>query len=169
MTLWKDFHLHPTVLESLWKLGYKSPTSIQEKTLVHTILHRKDVIGAAETVLFYQYWHFKGSGKTLAFGLPMLNELASKTYDHDGVMGLVLVPTRELALQVVDHLKKAGSLITNKVSLDYFWRFQIVAVVGGMSIDKQRRLLAKVPEILVATPGRLWALLSEVNRRDINQ
>ncbi|KAJ3274820.1 ATP-dependent RNA helicase [Terramyces sp. JEL0728] len=139
LELWKDFNLNPLILSALKTLGYSKPTEIQAQTMKHSIIHHKDIIGAAET----------GSGKTLAFGLPILNCLAEKDYQSEGVTGLILVPTRELALQVTEHLKKAGANLAKYV----------VPVVGGMSIEKQNRLISKTPDVIVATPGRLWAIM----------
>ncbi|KAJ2995756.1 ATP-dependent RNA helicase [Globomyces sp. JEL0801] len=138
---WNAVDLHPKLIRSLFNQKFTSPTEIQSKTLVHSIKYHKDIIGAAET----------GSGKTLAFGLPILNCLALNDYKTDGVTALILVPTRELALQVTDHLKSTGELVTKK----------IVTIVGGMFIEKQKRLMDKIPDIVVATPGRLGQLLSE--------
>ena len=69
------------------------------------------------------------------------------------ITALILVPTRELAIQVSDHLKRAGQHITKG----------IISIVGGMSEQKQERLLSKTPDILVATPGRLWSMLNDVH------
>ncbi|KAL4351657.1 hypothetical protein GQ457_06G022050 [Hibiscus cannabinus] len=113
----------------------------------------KDVIGAAET----------GSGKTLAFGLPIFQRLLEERekaanmleeavkYAPKGVLrALIITPTRELALQVTNHLKEFGKDINVRV----------VPIVGGMSTEKQERLLKTRPEIIVGTPGRLWELIS---------
>ena len=97
-------------------------------------MKRKDVIGAAET----------GSGKTLAFGLPILQAIVQQSCTD--LIGLILVPTRELAIQVHDHLKNVAKNVTHK----------IVSIVGGMSIQKQERLLRSKPLVIVATPGRFW-------------
>ncbi|KAI8913639.1 P-loop containing nucleoside triphosphate hydrolase protein [Gorgonomyces haynaldii] len=137
--LWSDFDLHPLVQQGIDDLGFEQPTDIQRQTLLETIGRSKDVIGAAET----------GSGKTLAFGIPVLHFIANRQKEQMGA--LILTPTRELAIQVVDHLKKAGMHVTKK----------ICAVVGGMAVQKQERLLKNKPDIVVATPGRLQEMMEQ--------
>ncbi|KAI3995744.1 hypothetical protein MKX01_007223 [Papaver californicum] len=153
---WNALRLHPLLLKSIYKLGFKEPTPIQKVCIPAAAHQGKDVIGAAET----------GSGKTLAFGLPILQRLlqerekagVSLTERGNGVekgalgstlRALIITPTRELALQVTDHLKVASSL-TN---------IRVVPIVGGISSEKQERLLKARPEIIVGTPGRLWELM----------
>lgn len=98
----------------------------------------QDVMGAAET----------GSGKTMAFALPVLAQLLP--HKGKGVQALVIAPSRELAFQVRDHFISAAK----------YTGLKVVALVGGLAIPKQRRLLAAGPEIVVATPGRLWELIT---------
>ena len=119
----------------------------------------------------------QGSGKTLAYGLPILNFILSNSHkrreDKNAdlkrqLSSLIIAPTRELALQVVSHLKACieppakqdpeGSTKTKRPP-----PVSIAAIVGGMSAQKQRRLLDRGVDILVATPGRLWDLLEEVS------
>ncbi|KAH6581009.1 hypothetical protein BASA61_009270 [Batrachochytrium salamandrivorans] len=140
---WQSFGLYPTLVKTLLQLGFTTPTDIQAQTLAHTLVHHRDVIGAAET----------GSGKTLAFGLPILHHLALELQKNPETLctGLIIAPTRELAIQVLDHLKRAGAAVTHK----------IISIVGGMSAQKQRRLIASKPHIIIATPGRLWELIQE--------
>jgi ATP-dependent RNA helicase DDX24/MAK5 len=102
----------------------------------------------------------QGSGKTLAYGLPVLHKLTKKREqeEKDGVeqdrrlKALILAPTRELAVQVSDQLK----LIAKHTPV------KIVPVIGGLAPQKQVRLLARRPEIVIATPGRLWELINGV-------
>jgi len=130
-------------------LGFFSPTPIQERALHAALREGKDVIGVAET----------GSGKTLAYGLPILQKLMNqrKKEARQGVesdrrlKALILAPTRELAVQVSDQLK----LVAKHCSIS------VVPVIGGLAPQKQIRLLSKRPEIVVATPGRLWELINE--------
>ncbi|KAI3906866.1 hypothetical protein MKW98_004916 [Papaver atlanticum] len=153
---WKALRLRPLLLKSIYKLGFKEPTPIQKVCIPAAAHQGKDVIGAAET----------GSGKTLAFGLPILQRLlqgrekegvslTERGNDVEkGALGstlraLIITPTRELALQVTDHLKVASSL-TN---------IRVVSIVGGMASEKKERLLKARPEIIVGTPGRLWELM----------
>ncbi|KAG7582238.1 Helicase superfamily 1/2 ATP-binding domain [Arabidopsis suecica] len=154
---WSSMRLHPLLMKSIYNLGFKEPTEIQKACFSIAAYQGKDVIGAAET----------GSGKTLAFGLPILQRLLderekvgklyalkgeeAQKYAADGYLrALIITPTRELALQVTDHLKNAAENLNVKV----------VPIVGGMSSAKQERLLKGKPEIVVGTPGRLWELMS---------
>ncbi|CAM9255659.1 unnamed protein product [Chrysoparadoxa australica] len=137
--------LHPALLYNLHRLGFVAPTPIQSRTLPKALLSRKDVLGAAET----------GSGKTLAYGLPLLNYILERgELDQQELPkyleGLVLCPTRELALQVTKHLK----------SVSEGTGVRIVPVVGGLAEVKQERQLRAKPQVVVATPGRLWELVS---------
>lgn len=128
-----DLGLRADVLEGLTKRGFKHPTKIQA-ALIPVALQGRDVIGQAKT----------GTGKTAAFGLPLLQML-----DRDaGFAALVLVPTRELAIQVAKELQELGS----------FAKVQTVAVYGGQPIQKQLALLEKRPPIIVGTPGRVMDL-----------
>ncbi|KAL6219465.1 hypothetical protein ACLB2K_007224 [Fragaria x ananassa] len=154
---WNELRLHPLIMRSIYRLGFKEPTAIQKACIPAAAHQGKDVVGAAET----------GSGKTLAFGLPILQRLlderekAVKVFEEKGeeaeevtaksfLRALVITPTRELSLQVSDHLKAVAK------DTD----IRVVAIVGGMSTDKQERLLRSRPEIVVGTPGRLWELMS---------
>uniref|UniRef100_A0A0D9W720 RNA helicase n=1 Tax=Leersia perrieri TaxID=77586 RepID=A0A0D9W720_9ORYZ len=158
---WRELRLHPLLITAMRRLGFKEPTPIQKACFPAAAHQGKDVIGAAET----------GSGKTLAFGLPILQRLLEEqekaarfcqeednTKDGSRIesplRGLILTPTRELAKQVCDHLKEAAK----------FLGIQVVPIVGGLSMEKQERLLKRKPEIVVATPGRLWELMSTGNQ-----
>jgi ATP-dependent RNA helicase DDX24/MAK5 len=110
----------------------------------------------------------QGSGKTLAYGLPILHQLLSSPHTGTSkrpVRALILAPTRELALQVSSHLnaclndinKPSGSNRNKRPPL-----VSVAAVVGGMSAQKQRRILDRGVDVLVATPGRLWDTIEEV-------
>lgn len=144
---WEFLKLPEPIMRSLSELGFEKPTQIQELSLLPAILGRRDILGAAET----------GSGKTLAFGLPILSGIL-KLREEIGaeaqkkrLYALVLTPTRELAVQVKNHLQAIGRRIGIKVA----------AVIGGMASVKQERVLASGPEIIVATPGRLWELIQQ--------
>ncbi|KAM0844319.1 hypothetical protein ACQ4PT_057135 [Festuca glaucescens] len=158
---WLELRLHPLLIKAMHRLGFKEPTPIQKACIPAGAHQGKDVIGAAET----------GSGKTLAFGLPILQRLleerekAERLHVEDEkfteesssggpLRALILTPTRELAKQVCDHLKDASK----------FLGIHVVPIVGGLSMDKQERLLKKKPEIVVGTPGRLWELMSSGNQ-----
>mmetsp|Transcript_21483 Transcript_21483/g.50075 ORF Transcript_21483/g.50075 Transcript_21483/m.50075 type:complete len:769 (-) Transcript_21483:86-2392(-) len=152
---WQEFDLHPTLLGNIAKLRFAKPTEVQRRCLHPAIRQRKDLIGAAET----------GSGKTLAFGLPILhhiltaedptgsaalqNEEASGQKTKSGLSAIAILPTRELAVQVKNHIAAAAQGTPIRCE----------CVVGGMSVQKQHRLLNRGPRIVVGTPGRLFALL----------
>ncbi|CAL6321766.1 unnamed protein product [Bathycoccus prasinos] len=154
---WAQYDLHPLLLKAIRKLRFTSPTPIQEKVLHPAIKGRMDIVGAAET----------GSGKTLAFGLPILQRLMQdkeeeKWYEEYAdeekpgkgkkhLRALIVTPTRELALQVAKMLADVA----------IYTGIQIATIVGGMSKQKQERVLKKQPEIIVATPGRLWELIRD--------
>ncbi|KAI7740635.1 hypothetical protein M8C21_013883 [Ambrosia artemisiifolia] len=154
---WYELRLHPLLMKSICRLKFKEPTPIQKACIPAGAHQGKDVIGAAET----------GSGKTLAFGIPILQRLLDerekferqaaergeadeKIVSKGFLRALIITPTRELALQVTDHLKQMA------VGTDV----KVVPIVGGMSTEKQERLLKGRPEIVVGTPGRLWELMS---------
>ncbi|MFH1073563.1 MAG: DEAD/DEAH box helicase [Candidatus Firestonebacteria bacterium] len=122
------------ILELLDKLGFVIPTPIQ-RSAIPAAVAGKDIIGVAQT----------GTGKTLAFGIPMIQQLSI----HKG-KGLILVPTRELAIQVNETL----------VKLTPAFGFKTAVLIGGVSIFSQIKELKKEPAILIATPGRLNDLLN---------
>ena len=126
----------PKLLDKLTRLGFKFPTPIQRKTIPATI-EGKDVIGIAQT----------GTGKTLAFGIPMVQRiLQSKTGK-----GLIILPTRELALQVDQSLIKIG--------IDF--GLKTVVLIGGASVYQQKNTLKTNPHIIIGTPGRINDLLEQ--------
>lgn len=128
-------NLSANLLRQVEKLGFHTPTPIQEESIPHGIAGR-DVVGIAQT----------GTGKTLAFGLPMLERL----YDTDGV-GLILAPTRELALQIDEELRKIGGGLGLKTAV----------IIGGAPMNRQIADLRRRPNIIVATPGRLMDHLNQ--------
>ena len=125
----KKLGISPTILAVLEKLNLSIPTPIQNKA-IPTALAGQDLIGVAQT----------GTGKTFAFGIPMIQRLAL----YKG-RGLVLLPTRELASQVEESLRKLGGSLGLKT----------IALVGGENIGGQIMRLRSRPHVLVATPGRL--------------
>ncbi|KAJ1565540.1 ATP-dependent RNA helicase [Nowakowskiella sp. JEL0078] len=144
---WKKLGLVDQLLQGLESQKFKSPTSIQSK-VIPMVISGRDIVGSAET----------GSGKTLAFGLPILHHIATRQTSSnkkidEGLTALIMTPTRELAMQIVDHLEKVSKFITPVV--------KIASIVGGMAIQKQRRILSTKPHIVVATPGRLWEIMDE--------
>jgi ATP-dependent RNA helicase RhlE len=120
----------PALLAILERLHFKTPTPIQSKAIPIAI-EGKDVVGIAQT----------GTGKTLAFGIPLIQQLAKDTKRQ----GLVLLPTRELALQVDEALNKIGRSFGLRTAI----------LIGGAAIRPQIQALQRRPQIIVATPGRL--------------
>ena len=119
----------PKLLEILSDLKYTTPTPIQQQAIPHAV-EGKDVVGVAQT----------GTGKTLAFGVPMLQRLAQTKG-----RGLVLLPTRELALQVEESLVKIGKHLGIRTAV----------LIGGASMGPQISNIRRDPHIIIATPGRL--------------
>lgn len=137
----KSLGLAPYLLESIAKQDYKQPTEIQEKA-IPGILEGKDLLGIAPT----------GSGKTAAFALPIIQGLKGKTTTKNRHINvLVLVPTRELAIQVEE--------VFRSFSQDLPFRFKSMAVHGGVSINPQMMGMQHL-NVLVATPGRLLDLVA---------
>ncbi|CAI8617478.1 unnamed protein product [Vicia faba] len=133
--------LNPNVFRGVRRKGYKVPTPIQRKTMP-LILSGVDVVAMART----------GSGKTAAFLVPMLHKL-NQHVPQAGVRGLILSPTRDLALQTLKFTQELGHFTDLRVSL----------LVGGDSMESQFVELSQSPDIIIATPGRLMHHLSEVD------
>ena len=127
-----DLGLSQAMLKALEKKGYGYPTTIQAEAIPH-FLQWKDVIAKAPT----------GTGKTFAFGIPMIEHIDASS---DAVQGLILAPTRELAIQIGDELR---GLLT------YFEGIRVAVLYGGAGIGSQIKAMEKKPQIVVATPGRL--------------
>jgi len=141
---WKNVSLSSFSQNSLGRLGFKAPTDIQ-KACIPSALEGKDIIGKAMT----------GSGKTLAYGIPIIEK--SLKQDKSGVnrpTGLIFAPTRELATQVTKHL-------TDFIKDFPLSRHSIVSLTGGLSIQKQERLLKSNPRVLVGTAGRCLELIEK--------
>ena len=126
--------IETALLRALDKLGYHQPTEIQEQ-MIPLVLAGRDVVGQART----------GTGKTAAFGLPILQ----MTRPERPLQSIVLVPTRELAVQVAAEIRRLGE----------FTDLHIVPVYGGQKIKYQLHLLGKKPHLVVGTPGRVIDLL----------
>lgn len=140
-------NLHPDLLTGLTNLGYTEPTPIQAEA-IPILLKGTDLIGQAAT----------GTGKTAAFALPILQRLAEARDSGtrvDGPMGLILTPTRELAMQVAQALKDYGKPIGVRV----------VAVFGGQPIYSQIKDIRRGVDVVVATPGRA---LDHIGRKTLN-
>lgn len=140
MTRFNELNISKQVLRALEEMGFEEATPIQSETIPHG-LEGKDIIGQAQT----------GTGKTAAFGIPMIERF---TQEAKGVQGLVIAPTRELAIQVAAEINRLGR----------FKRIRALAVFGGQPMGRQIRALKDRPQIVVATPGRL---LDHLKRRTI--
>lgn len=130
-----DLNLNTPLYNALEDLGFTTPTPIQAEAF-NVVASGKDMVGIAQT----------GTGKTFAYMLPILKNLKFSTQDNPRV--LVLVPTRELVVQVVDEIEKLSKYINNRV----------LGVYGGTNINTQKQAIAQGIDILVATPGRLYDL-----------
>jgi ATP-dependent RNA helicase RhlE len=141
------FGLDPQLIAAITEMGYTTPTPIQAKA-IPVVMKGLDVMGAAQT----------GTGKTAGFGLPMLQRLmvhanTSMSPARHPVRGLVLAPTRELADQVADNLKKYASKCGLRVAVVY----------GGVDMDPQTEALRRGCEVVIATPGRLLDHIQQKN------
>ncbi len=137
----QDLGLSEAMLKALEKKGYGYPTTIQAEAIPH-FMAWKDVIAKAPT----------GTGKTFAFGIPMIEHI---DIENEAVQGLILAPTRELAIQIGDELR---GLLT------YYHGIRVAVLYGGAGIGAQIKQLEKKPQIVVATPGRL---MDHYNRKTI--
>ena len=137
----QDLGLSEAMLKALEKKGYGYPTTIQAEAIPH-FMEWKDVIAKAPT----------GTGKTFAFGIPMIEHIDAES---DAVQGLILAPTRELAIQIGDELR---GLLT------YYKGIRVAVLYGGASIGPQIKQMERKPQIVVATPGRL---MDHYNRKTI--
>ncbi len=136
-----DLGLSEAMLKALEKKGYGWPTTIQAEAIPH-FMQWRDVIAKAPT----------GTGKTFAFGIPMIEHIDA---ENEAVQGLILAPTRELAIQIGDELR---GLLT------YYNGIRVAVLYGGAGIGGQIKQLERKPQIVVATPGRL---MDHYNRKTI--
>ncbi len=135
-----EFTFHPTLLEGIEASGYENATPVQEQ-VIPIIMKGRDLIASAQT----------GTGKTAAFLLPMMNHLINNNH-HSKVSGLIIVPTRELAIQI-------GQVIEG---LSYFTSISSIAIYGGsdgQNFVAEKKALQTGADIVVCTPGRLLAHL----------
>jgi ATP-dependent RNA helicase RhlE len=138
----EEYNIAPEIKKSLNEMGLRRPTDIQFKTLP-AILNREDVLAIAQT----------GTGKTAAFAIPVLSYLheRKKIKGTDFIRCVVMVPTRELALQITDVFNTIGK----------YTRVSTLCVFGGVEQDAQIAKLSKGVDILVTTPGRMFDLVSQ--------
>ncbi len=135
-----DLQLIDTIAKALKEEGYTQPTPIQQKSIPH-ILEGRDLLGTAQT----------GTGKTAAFAIPILQNLALKNTKNNNIKVLILTPTRELAIQIDESFKSYGRHL----------RLRNLVVFGGVKQGAQETALKRGVDILVATPGRLLDFISQ--------
>lgn len=137
MTKFEDLGLRPEILTAIAELGYEAPMPVQEQVIPFMLEQSGDLVALAQT----------GTGKTAAFGLPLLTLIAP---EEKKIQALILSPTRELCIQIAKDLKNYSRLQKG---------VKVVPVYGGENIMVQFRQLDIAPQILVATPGRLIDLI----------
>ena len=147
MSAWSMFQLRDEILQGLRRLRFVTPSPIQN-AVIDRAMEGLDILGAAQT----------GSGKTLAFGLPILHSILNSKAETC-TRALCVLPTRELAMQVRDHLEEVVG--TSAVTIG--------TAVGGMSVEKQFRVLSRKPDIVVGTPGRIAGLLGLGKTKEVSQ
>lgn len=140
MTKFQELGLSPATLKAVLNMGFEEATPIQSETIPLSLAN-KDLIGQAQT----------GTGKTAAFGIPLVEKVDLSV---DAIQGIIIAPTRELAIQVSEELYKIGS---GK-------RVRVLPIYGGQDISRQIRSLKKYPHIIVGTPGRV---LDHINRKTL--
>ncbi len=137
LTSFKKLGLSKNILKVLEELGFEKPTEIQEQSIPTLLAEDTDFIGLAQT----------GTGKTAAFGLPLLERIDTSI---NATQGLILAPTRELGKQIAEQLK---------IFSKYKDKVNVLPVYGGANISEQIRALKKTQHVIIATPGRLIDLI----------
>lgn len=137
MKNFKELGLNSEIIKSLDELGFVNPSPIQEEAIPFVLKSKKDLIALAQT----------GTGKTAAFGLPILNQMKAGTGE---IQALILCPTRELCIQISRDINKLAEYLKN---------ISITPVYGGERIDIQIRALKGGADIVVGTPGRVHDLI----------
>ena len=130
--LFEDLDLNPQILRAIKEMGFEEATPIQAQS-IPAVMSGRDVIGQAQT----------GTGKTAAFGIPILQKVDPKLKKPQAI---VLCPTRELAIQVADEIRKLAK---------YMASVKILPIYGGQEISKQIRSLKAGVQIIIGTPGRM--------------
>ena len=137
MNLFEQLGLDEPILRAITDMGFETPSEIQQKAIPTLLEDDTDMVALAQT----------GTGKTAAFGFPLLQLIDT---DSNLTQGLILSPTRELCLQIASELKNYAK---------YLPKVNVVAVYGGASIEEQARSLKKGAQIIVATPGRMQDMI----------
>ena len=135
--LFSELPLDPDILKGIEALGFTTPTPVQQESIPLLIKENRDLIGLAQT----------GTGKTAAFGLPMIHKI---DVNKKIVQGLVIAPTRELCVQISNDFKDYSKFVKG---------LSIATIYGGASMDKQSREIRSGAQIVVATPGRLMDMM----------
>jgi ATP-dependent RNA helicase DeaD len=133
MATFKSLGLNEQLLQAVTDMGFETPSEVQEKTIPILLERETDIVSLAQT----------GTGKTAAFGFPMLQKINA---DSRTTQGLILSPTRELCMQITNELVQYGKYIKG---------LNVVAIYGGASITEQAKQIKKGAQIIVATPGRM--------------
>jgi superfamily II DNA/RNA helicase len=137
-----EFGFHDTLLEGIDAMGYDIATPVQQQ-VIPPILAGKDIIASAQT----------GTGKTAAFLLPILNKLVTLPHDHHHINALIIVPTRELAVQIAQAME----------GISYFTSVSSMAVYGGGDgalFAMEKKGLSSGADVVICTPGRMIAHLN---------
>lgn len=140
MTKFSDFNLSDVLEKALSQMGFEEPSPIQAQA-IPVALSGRDIIGQAQT----------GTGKTTAFGVPLIERAK---VEETSIQGLVIAPTRELAVQVAEELNRIGNVKG----------IRTLPIYGGQDISRQIRSLKNKPHIIAATPGRL---IDHIERKTI--
>ena len=138
----KDFGLDEGLLEGIDAMGYELATPVQEQ-VIPTVLAGKDIIASAQT----------GTGKTAAFLLPIIHKMVTAPHDTHSINALIIVPTRELAVQIAQHME----------AISYFTNISAIAVYGGGDgevFGAEKKALSKGVDMVICTPGRMIAHLN---------
>ncbi len=138
MNKFEQLGIEDNLLQAITDLGFTSPSEVQEKTIPILLEQDTDLVALAQT----------GTGKTAAFGFPMLQKI---DIDSRTTQGLILSPTRELCMQITNEIKQYGK---------HYKGLNVVAIYGGASITEQARDVKKGAQIIVATPGRMKDMIS---------
>ncbi|MFH4964175.1 DEAD/DEAH box helicase [Gaetbulibacter sp. M235] len=138
MNTFQELGLNEDLLRAITDLGFETPSDVQQKAIPILVEKEIDLVALAQT----------GTGKTAAFGFPMLQKI---NVDSRTTQGLILSPTRELCLQITNEIKLYGK---------YCKGLNVVAIYGGSSITDQARDVQKGAQIIVATPGRMKDMIS---------
>lgn len=148
MNLFNELGLEEPILKAITDLGFERPSEVQQATIPVLLSTPTDIVSLAQT----------GTGKTAAFGFPLLQNINP---DNKQTQGLILAPTRELCLQITNEMKLYGK---------YLPKINIVAIYGGASIEEQAKNVKKGAQIIVATPGRMQDMIRRnfVNISNIN-